>query len=135
MGFFNIRLKPSTIIIFSIAYGIVVDFTIHYLAKYRHSLKKHNWDMSIAIPESLNEAGPSIIYTAVALFGGFIIFAASNFGGTIALGVLTSLALVFGMFMNLLLLPAMLLSLEKNMNSKKEFGTSFIEIEPEDIEE
>jgi hypothetical protein len=135
MGFFDIRLKPSTIIIFSIAYGIVVDFTIHYLAKYRHSLKKNNWDMKIAIPESLSEAGPSIIYTAIALFGGFIIFAASNFGGTIALGVLTSLALVFGMFMNLLLLPAMLLSLEKTMNSKKEFGTSFIEIEPEDIEE
>jgi predicted RND superfamily exporter protein len=135
MGFFGIRLKPSTIIIFSIAYGIVVDFTIHYLAKYRHSLKKHNWDMRIAIPESLSEAGPSIIYTAVALFAGFIIFAASNFGGTVALGVLTSLSLIFGMFMNLLLLPAMLLSLEKIINSKKELGTTLVEIEPEDIEE
>ncbi len=132
MGFFHIRLKPSTIIIFSIAYGIVVDFTIHYLAKYRHSLKKNNWDMSIAIPESLNEAGPSIIYTAVALFGGFIIFAASSFGGTIALGVLTSLSLVFGMLMNLLLLPSLLLSLEKSINNKKEFDTVFVEVEPED---
>ena len=111
MGFFGIRLKPSTIIIFSIAYGIVVDFTIHYLAKYRHSLKKHNWDMRIAITESVTDAGPSIIYTAVALFGGFIIFAASNFGGTVALGILTSLALIFGMFMNLILLPSILLSL------------------------
>jgi hypothetical protein len=132
MGFFHIRLKPSTIIIFSIAYGIVVDFTIHYLAKYRHSLKKHNWDMKIAIPESLTEAGPSIIYTAVALFGGFIIFAASSFGGTIALGVLTSLSLVFGMLMNLLLLPSLLLSLEKSINNKKEFDTTFVEVEPED---
>ncbi|MBJ7427752.1 MAG: MMPL family transporter, partial [Bacteroidia bacterium] len=132
MGFFHIRLKPSTIIIFSIAYGIVVDFTIHYLAKYRHSLKKNNWDMSIAIPESLTEAGPSIIYTAVALFGGFIIFAASSFGGTIALGVLTSLSLIFGMLMNLLLLPSLLLSLEKSINNKKEFETTFVEVEPED---
>lgn len=132
MGFFHIRLKPSTIIIFSIAYGIVVDFTIHYLAKYRHSLKKHNWDMSIAIPESLEEAGPSIIYTAVALFGGFIVFAASSFGGTIALGILTSLSLVFGMLMNLLLLPSLLLSLEKSINNKKEFDTTFVEVEPED---
>jgi hypothetical protein len=131
MGFFHIRLKPSTIIIFSIAYGIVVDFTIHYLAKYRHSLKKHNWDMSIAIHESLIEAGPSIIYTAVALFGGFIIFAASSFGGTIALGVLTSLALIFGMLMNLLLLPSLLLSLEKSINNKKEFETAFVEVDPE----
>jgi predicted RND superfamily exporter protein len=132
MGYFDIRLKPSTIIIFSIAYGIVVDFTIHYLAKYRNSLKKHNWDMNIAIPESLMEAGPSIIYTAVALFAGFIIFAASNFGGTVALGVLTSLALLFGMFMNLLLLPSMLLSLAKSINAKEEFETVLVDVEPED---
>lgn len=135
MGFFGIRLKPSTIIIFSIAYGIVVDFTIHYLAKYRHSLKRHNWDMSKAIPESLMEAGPSIIYTAIALFGGFIIFSASNFGGTIVLGVLTSVALIFGMFMNLILLPSILLSLEKSINAKEELGATLIEIDPEDIEE
>ncbi|OYU95660.1 MAG: hypothetical protein CFE21_11005 [Bacteroidetes bacterium B1(2017)] len=132
MGFFGIRLKPSTIIIFSIAYGIVVDFTIHYLAKYRHALKKNNWDMKAAIPESLMEAGPSIIYTAIALFAGFAIFAFSSFGGTVALGILTSLSLLFGMFMNLLLLPAMLLSLEKNINAKKELGTTLVEIEPED---
>jgi predicted RND superfamily exporter protein len=132
MGFFHIRLKTSTIIIFSIAYGIVVDFTIHYLAKYRHSLKKNNWDMKIAIPESLNEAGPSIIYTAVALFAGFIIFGASSFGGTKALGILTSLSLVFGMLMNLLLLPSLLLSLEKAINNKKEFETTFVEVEPEE---
>jgi hypothetical protein len=131
MGFFDIRLKPSTIIIFSVAYGIVVDFTIHYLAKYRNSLKKHNWDMKVAIPESLQEAGPSIIYTAVALFAGFIIFAASDFGGTIALGVLTSLALIFGMFMNLLLLPSLLLSLEKSINNKEEFSRTLVELEPE----
>ena len=131
MGFFDIRLKPSTIIIFSVAYGIVVDFTIHYLAKYRNSLKKHNWDMKIAIPESLQEAGPSIIYTAIALFAGFIIFAASDFGGTIALGVLTSLSLIFGMFMNLLLLPSLLLSLEKSINNKEEFSRTLVELEPE----
>ncbi|MES2560781.1 MAG: MMPL family transporter [Bacteroidota bacterium] len=131
MGFFDIRLKPSTIIIFSIAYGIVVDFTIHFLAKYRNALKRNNWDMSIAIPQSLTEAGPSIIYTAIALFFGFIIFAASNFGGTVALGVLTSLSLIFGMLMNLLLLPSLLLSLEKSINNKEEFGKTLVELEPE----
>jgi predicted RND superfamily exporter protein len=131
MGFFDIRLKPSTIIIFSIAYGIVVDFTIHFLAKYRNSLKRNNWDMSKAIPQSLTEAGPSIIYTAVALFFGFIIFAASNFGGTVALGVLTSLSLLFGMLMNLLLLPSLLLTLEKSINNKEEFSKTLVELEPE----
>lgn len=132
MGYFDIRLKPSTIIIFSIAYGIVIDFTIHYLAKYRNSLKRNDWDMNKAIPESLVEAGPSIIYTAVALFAGFIIFSASNFGGTVALGVLTSIALLFGMFMNLLLLPSMLLSLAKSINAKEEFSTVLVDVEPED---
>lgn len=132
MGFFGIRLKPSTIIIFSIAYGIVVDFTIHYLAKYRHSLQRNNWNMAIAIPKSLAEAGPSIIYTAVALLAGFVIFAFSNFGGTVALGILTSLALFFGMLMNLLLLPAMLLSLNKYLNAKEEFAEVLVDVEPED---
>jgi len=131
MGYFDIRLKPSTIIIFSVAYGIVVDFTIHYLAKYRNSLKKHDWNMSLAIPSSMTEAGPSIIYTAVALFFGFIIFAASDFGGTIALGVLTSIALLLGMLMNLILLPALLLTLEKRINSKLELGKALVQIEPE----
>lgn len=131
MGYFDIRLKPSTIIIFSVAYGIVVDFTIHYLAKYRHSLIKYNWDMSKAIPDSLIEAGPSIIYTAIALFGGFIIFAASDFGGTIALGILTSISLIFGMLMNLLLLPSLLLTLEKSINNKEEFSRTLVEMEPE----
>jgi hydrophobe/amphiphile efflux-3 (HAE3) family protein len=131
MGFFDIRLKPSTIIVFSIAYGIVVDFTIHFLAKYRNALKRNNWDMQKAIPQSINEAGPSIIYTAVALFFGFIIFAASSFGGTVALGVLTSISLLFGMLMNLLLLPSLLLSLEKSINNKEEFGKTLVELEPE----
>ncbi|MFN4972956.1 MAG: efflux RND transporter permease subunit [Bacteroidota bacterium] len=134
MGYFDIRLKPSTIIIFSVAYGIVVDFTIHYLAKYRNSLKKHDWNMSAAIPESMREAGPSIIYTAVALFFGFIIFAASDFGGTIALGVLTSLSLLFGMLMNLLLLPSLLVSLEKAINSKKELQNAWVQMEPEPLD-
>ncbi len=87
--------------------------------------------MKIAIPESLQDAGPSIIYTAVALFAGFIIFAASDFGGTIALGVLTSLSLLFGMFMNLLLLPSLLLSLEKSINNKEEFSRTLVELDPE----
>lgn len=129
MGLFDIRLKPSTIIIFSMVYGIVVDYTILYLARYRHSLIKLNWDMKTAIKDSLEVAGPSIIYSAIALFAGFIIFAFSDFGGTIALGVLTSLALLFGMFTNLLLLPALLLSMEKAINNKKEFEHVLVDIE------
>ncbi len=135
MGYGGVALKSSTILIFSIAYGIVVDLTIHFLAKYRHELRKHNWVISESVNYSMHESGVSMIYTTVILFFGFIIFAASSFGGTVALGLLTSLALVIGLFTNLFLLPSLLLSLEKSMNAKKELGTSFIEIEEEDEDE
>lgn len=134
MGYADITLKTSTILIFSIAYGIVVDLTIHFLAKYRHELKKHNWVIGESVSYSMHESGVSMIYTTVILFFGFIIFAASSFGGTVALGVLTSLALVIGLFTNLFLLPSLLLSLEKAINAKKELGTAIIDIEEEDEE-
>jgi uncharacterized protein len=135
MGYAGIPLKTSTILIFSIAYGIVVDLTIHFLAKYRHELRKHNWVISDSVGYSMHESGVSMIYTTVILFFGFIIFAASSFGGTVALGVLTSLALIIGLFTNLLLLPSLLLSLDKAMNAKKELGTTLIDIEEEDEDE
>jgi|JI7StandDraft_1071085.scaffolds.fasta_scaffold08233_2 predicted RND superfamily exporter protein len=135
MGYADITLKTSTILIFSIAYGIVVDLTIHFLAKYRHELKKRNWDIGSSVSYSMHESGVSMIYTTVILFFGFIIFAASSFGGTVALGVLTSLALVIGLFTNLFLLPSLLLSLEKAINAKKELGTTLIDIEEEDEDE
>jgi uncharacterized protein len=135
MGYAGIPLKTSTILIFSIAYGIVVDLTIHFLAKYRHELKKHNWAIGESVSYSMHESGVSMIYTTVILFFGFIIFAASSFGGTVALGVLTSLALVIGLFTNLFLLPSMLLSLEKAINARKELGTTLIELDEDDDDE
>ncbi len=129
MGYFDIHLKPSTIIIFSITYGISIDFTIHFLAKYRYFLKKNNWAIGPAVTETIIESGVSIVYTSVILFCGFIIFAFSTFGGTVALGVLTSITLLIGMVLNLLLLPAMLMWLEKIMNMKKEMNSGIIELE------
>lgn len=131
MGFADIHLKASTIIIFSITYGISIDFTIHFLAKYRYFLKKNDWNISKAVSVSVLESGVSIVYTCVILFCGFIIFAFSSFGGTVALGLLTSITLFVGMFMNLLLLPAMLLSLEKYINMKKELSSQLIEFDGE----
>jgi predicted RND superfamily exporter protein len=131
MGFTDIHLKPSTIIIFSITYGISIDFTIHFLAKYRYFLKKQNWIIGPAVRDSVLESGVSIVYTSVILFFGFIIFAFSSFGGTVALGVLTSITLCIGMFMNLLLLPALLLSLEKVINMKKELSNQLVDFDGE----
>lgn len=113
MGLYGIPLKPSTALIFSIAFGISIDSTIHYLAKFKQEMQLLNNNILRSVTISLEEEGVSIIYTSIVLFCGFIIFAFSNFGGTIALGILTSLTLFFAMFTNLLLLPSLLLTLNK----------------------
>ena len=112
MGYFGIALKPSTAIIFSIAFGISVDYAIHFLAKYRQELFANNFSVPIAIDKSMHETGTSMIYTSVVLFAGFVIFTASEFGGTVSLGLLTSITLLISMFTNLLVLPSLLLTFD-----------------------
>ena len=116
MGYFGIALKPSTILVFSIAFGISVDDTIHFLAKYRQELLVNNWNIRKSVLSALKETGVSMFYTSVVLFFGFFIFVASDFGGTIALGLLVSITLLLAMLSNLLLLPALLLSFERVIN-------------------
>ncbi len=117
MGFVGVPIKPSTILVFSIAFGISVDDTIHFLAKFKQELAKSNNNYSLATYNALSETGLSMFYTSTVLFFGFGVFMLSSFGGTIALGGLTSATLLFAMLSNLILLPALLLSLGKNNNS------------------
>jgi predicted RND superfamily exporter protein len=113
MGLFNIPLKPSTALIFGISFGISIDSTIHFLSKYKQELKLNKGSILQSVVHSLEEEGVSMIYTSIVLFCGFVIFSFSDFGGTIALGVLTSLTLFFAMFTNLILLPSLLLTFSK----------------------
>ena len=119
MGFLNVPLKPSTILIFSIAFGISVDDTIHFLAKYRQELVANHWRIKKSVYAALKETGISMFYTSIVLFFGFSVFAISSFGGTVALGILVSITLLFAMLANLLLLPSLLLSLERSIANKK----------------
>lgn len=112
MGYLDIPLKPSTAIIFSIAFGISVDYAIHFLAKYRQELFANNFQVNVAIDKSMHETGTSMIYTSVILFAGFVIFTASEFGGTVSLGLLTSITLFISLFTNLLVLPSLLLTFD-----------------------
>ena len=118
MGWFGIPLKPSTLLVFSIAFGISVDDTIHYLAKYRLELKSKRWDIKQCIIMAIREAGLGMFYTSIILFSGFIVFTFSQFGGTQALGLLISLTLLVAMITNLVVLPTLLLSLEKSITTK-----------------
>lgn len=136
MGFIGVPLKPSTILIFSIAFGISIDDTIHYLAKFRQELKTQKISFKIAVLEALRETGISMIYTSVVLFFGFCVFTASNFGGTVALGLLVSFTLLVAMNANLILLPSLLLTLDRRFTTKALEHESLLQIldEEEDIE-
>ncbi|WP_339653847.1 efflux RND transporter permease subunit [uncultured Salegentibacter sp.] len=137
MGFLGVPIKPSTILVFSIAFGISVDDTIHFLAKYRQELKANNWKIKRSVYAALRETGVSMFYTSIVLFFGFSVFMISSFGGTVALGGLVSATLLFAMLANLLLLPSLLLSLEKNIANKevmKEPAMKIIETEEDEAE-
>ena len=128
MGYFNIPLKPSTILVFGIAFGLSVDDTIRFLAEYRQALTRNNWKIKKSVFATINESGLSMFYTSVVLFSGFSVFMLSSFGGTIALGGLVSITLLFGMLSNLVLLPSLVLTLNKKLANQQEFGEPTINI-------
>jgi len=135
MGFLGIPIKPSTILVFSIAFGISVDDTIHFLAKYRQELKANDWKIKRSVYAALRETGVSMFYTSIVLFFGFSVFMISSFGGTVALGGLISATLLFAMLANLLLLPSLLLSLERNIANKETLKEPAIQIITDEDEE
>jgi hypothetical protein len=133
MGYLNINIKPSTILIFSIALGISVDNAIHYLSRYRLYLIIHNWNIRAAVFSALRETGYSMIYSSVVLFFGFAIFMTSSFGGTAALGYLISFTLFMALLSNLFVLPSLLLSLDKRLTTRK-FKEPLLDIFDEELD-
>ena len=134
MGFAGIPIKPSTIIVFSIALGISVDNAIQYLSRYRHEYKATNGAIKESAINALHEAGFSMIYTSIVLVLGFSVFIVSEFGGTQALGILISTTLLIAMFFNIMVLPSLLLTLDKRLVSKA-FTEPMVEIYEEDATE
>jgi hypothetical protein len=130
MGFVGVPIKPSTILVFSIAFGISVDDTIHFLAKYRQELSASRWRIQKSVYAALRETGVSMFYTSIVLFFGFSVFVISSFGGTVALGALVSATLLFAMLANLILLPSLLLSLERSIANKEVLKEPQIDILP-----
>lgn len=128
MGYLGIPIKPSTILVFGIAFGLSVDDTIRFLAQYRQELVRNNWKIRKSIFATLNEEGPSMFYTSFVLLFGFSVFTLSDFGGTVALGGLVSITLLFGMLTNLILLPSLVLSLNRSLANEQELKEPRIDI-------
>ncbi len=119
MGYLGIPLRPSTALIFCVAFGISVDDSIHFLAKYRQELFANRFFVPIAISKSIRETGASMMYTSIVLFFGFVIFSFSDFRGTMTLGILTSTTLLVAMFTNLIVLPSMLMAFDDGKRDKE----------------
>jgi predicted RND superfamily exporter protein len=111
MGWTGVRLKPSTVIVFSIALGIAIDITIRFLVNYKQESSRPGADPYQTVIDTINRTGISIVYTSLVLTAGFVIFCFSDFGGIAALGWLTSLTLIIATITNLVFLPALLISL------------------------
>lgn len=135
MGFTGITIKASTILVFSIAFGISVDNTIHFLAKYRQELNLTNWNISKSVSRALKETGVSMLYTSTVLLFGFGIFSISKFGGTQSLGILVTITLLVALLSNLVVLPSLLIGLERIITTKA-FHEPMLQIynEEEDID-
>jgi len=114
MGWAGVPLKPSTVLIFSVALGIAVDITIRFLVNYKQVLPTNNNNIVLSVKHTIRQTGLSIIYTSLVLIAGFIIFCASSFGGTFALGWLTSVTLLLATATNLILLPVLILLFHPN---------------------
>jgi len=127
MGYLAISLKPSTILIFSIALGISVDNAIHFLSRYRMELKQNGWGIKISVINALRETSYSMVYSSIVLFFGFAIFTLSSFGGTEAIGYLVSFTLVIAVLSNLFVLPSLILTLDKRITTRA-FNKPMLEI-------
>ncbi|WP_284652681.1 efflux RND transporter permease subunit [Flavobacterium terrisoli] len=128
MGFLGIPLKPSTLLVFGIAFGMSVDDTLRFLAQYRLELSRNEWRIKKSVYATFDDAGTSMFYTSIVLFFGFSVFMLSSFGGTIALGGLVALTLFFGMLSNLVLLPSLVLTLNKTLANQQELPEPTIDI-------
>jgi predicted RND superfamily exporter protein len=131
MGYMGVPLKPSTILVFSISFGITVDSTIHFVSTFRREIIQNLRSVRSALSHTIQEVGNSMIYSAIAVCSGFSIFIFSEFQGTQALGLLTSVTILGGTAANLLLLPALILAFEKFINPRIELRESMLDFPEE----
>jgi len=132
MGWMGIRIKPSTVLVFSVALGITIDVTIRFLVNFKQELSRHDDSIADTVHRTIHDTGLSIIYTSLILIAGFGVFILSQFDGTKSLGYLTSMTLLLAMVTNLILLPALLLWMDKVIEKKNNAAIFLYEDDDDD---
>jgi uncharacterized protein len=133
MGWLGIRIKPSTVLVFSVALGITIDVTIRFLVNFKQELSMHDDSIADTVHRTIHDTGLSIIYTSLILIAGFGVFMLSQFDGTKSLGYLTSITLFLAMVTNLTLLPALLLWMDKVIEKKNDAATFLMGEDDQDV--
>jgi len=133
MGWMNIRIKPSTVLVFSVALGITIDVTIRFLVNFKQELARHDDSIADTVHRTIHDTGLSIIYTSLILIAGFAVFILSQFDGTKSLGYLTSMTLLLAMVTNLVLMPALLLWMDQVLEKKNDAATFLMGEEDNDV--
>jgi predicted RND superfamily exporter protein len=133
MGWVGIRIKPSTVLVFSVALGITIDVTIRFLVNFKQELARHDDSIADTVHRTIHDTGLSIIYTSLILIAGFSVFMLSQFDGTKSLGYLTSITLFMAMVTNLILLPALLLWMDKVIEKKNKAAEFLMGEDDEDV--
>ena len=108
MGLMGVELKISTAIIFTIAFGIAVDDTIHFLGKYKFELMKGKSPL-YALKRSYLTTGKAMILTTLILCSGFLLLMLSSFMGTYYMGILMCVTLFIALIADITILPALLM--------------------------
>lgn len=118
MGYFQIDLNISTAIIFTVAFGIAVDDSIHLLARYY--IEKERFNSSIwALKNSIASTGKSILVTSIIFCTGFALFLSSGLSSPFYLGFFIVITSVVALILDLILLPVIILGIERSSKARQ----------------
>src|SRR6056297_1995200 len=118
MGFLGIKLDIATSMVASIAIGIGVDYTVHFLSRYHNERLKSD-DLSVVTRNTLMTTGKAIIFNAISVAAGFAVLLFSNFNPLVNLGLLVSVTMITSSVASMTILPAMLNQFKPQFISKR----------------
>ena len=113
MGLLDLPLDAMSILVGSIAIGLAVDDTVHFMHNFRRNQHIHQ-DIKVAVEKTLTSTGRAMLLTTIVLSAGFFIFTFSSMNNLISFGLITGLTIIIALLGDILLAPAMMALIYKN---------------------